>query len=125
MNITKVMCAIFVYLCIANSGKTLNKASMGKKEEEEQDPRESLRNFVIESKVRAFLARYRPMEAGKDADPDRIFGEQSLRKFFGAYTKTVGDPLAIYVDEYLEPAGFRMEVDEFGDEPVIKVMEKT
>ena len=96
---------------------------MSKDEQEELDPRESLRNFVIESKIWAFTAKFKPFvdDGSLDCVPDRIFNEQSLRKFFGAYPKTVGDPLVIYLDEYLADEGFRMEVDELGDEPVLKV----
>lgn len=96
---------------------------MSKEEQKELDPRESLRNFVIESKVRAFTAKFKPFvdDGSLDCVPDRIFNEQSLRKFFGAYPKTVGDPLVIYLDEYLAYEDFNMEVDELGDEPVLKV----
>lgn len=91
------------------------------KEEIEQDPRESLRNFVTEEKVRAFLRRYEPFEDNGIDYPDKTFSEQALRKFFGAYPKTLGDPLVIYIDEYLSPAGFSMDVDDLAGEPVIKV----
>lgn len=97
---------------------------MANKEAEERDPQENLVNFIILEKVNAFNRRYTPFVDNGDIGcaPDKIFNEQALRKFFGAYPKTLGDPLSIYVDNYLAPAGFHMEVDEFGDEPVIKVM---
>lgn len=97
---------------------------MANKEAEEHSPQESLENFVIVEKFNAFNRRYKPFVDNGDIGcaPDRIFNEQALRKFFGAYPKTLGDPLSIYVDGYLASAGFHMEVDEFGDEPVIKVM---
>lgn len=91
--------------------------------EEEQNPQDSLEDFIIEEKFRAFNRRYKPFtdDGSLDCAPDKIFNEQALRKFFGAYPKTIGDPLSIYVDGYLASAGFHMEVDEFSDEPVIKV----
>lgn len=97
--------------------------NMANNEAEEHNPQEALENFIIEEKFNAFNRRYKPFvdDGSLGCAPDKIFNEQALRKFFGAYPKTIGDPLSIYVDGYLASAGFLMEVDEYSDEPVIKV----
>lgn len=118
MYITIIINAFFQYLCY-----TKKQYTMANNETEDHSPQESLENFIIEEKFKAFNRRYKPFadDGTLGCAPDRIFNEQALRRFFGAYPKTVGDPLSIYVDGYLASAGFHMEVDEFVNEPVIKV----
>lgn len=90
--------------------------------EEMDDPLEQLRNFVITSKVRAFIDKYEPCDENDGVMADRVFDDATLRKFFNAYPKACGDPLMIYIDEHLAPAGFRFTVSEMtGEEPVILV----
>lgn len=93
---------------------------MSKKSEDEEikDPREALRNFVIEAKVYAFCSQFEPCNID---DADEIFTDDMLRKYFGAYPRTVGDPLTIYVDEHLSPIGFRMIHSRAIGEPVMPV----
>lgn len=96
--------------------------SKKKSEEEElQDPKEMLRNFVIESKVDAFMNTYLPCESEEDADD--VFDDKKLRKYFSAWQRSQGDPLSIYLDEYLIPNGFKMvSSDLTGDpEPILLV----
>ena len=87
--------------------------------EEEKDPRESLRAFVIEAKVSAFAYAYSP--ADSELDADEVFTDEKLRKYFNAYPRTTGDPLVLYIDEHLTPLGFRMSHSEALCEPVIYV----
>lgn len=95
---------------------------MAKKKEEEteeQDPLETLRMFVIQSKVTAFAYAYDPCD--NELEADEVFTDQKLRKYFNAYPKTAGDPLMIYVDEHLYPLGFRMMHSAALGEPAIFV----
>lgn len=95
-----------------------------KKEEEEiVDPYESLRAFVIESKVSAFAYQYEPCSSEDEAD--EAFTDEKLRKYFNAYPRPTGDPLVIYVDELLANLGFRMSHSFLLNEPVILVRIKT
>ena len=94
-----------------------------KDETEDQDSREALRNFVVTSKVSAFIDKYDPCGSLYEADAI-VLNEADLRKLFGAYIKTVGDPLVIYIDEFLAPAGYRMMVNDLTGEMVMCVREK-
>lgn len=78
-------------------------------QEEQRDPRESLIPFITEARVTAFLATYAPAASIEDAD--LIFNTTDLRKYFDAYPKTCGDPLSLYIDDYLFPGGFRLHTD--------------
>lgn len=89
-------------------------------DQEMDDPREALRNFVVESKVAAFVASYAP--APSEALADRCFTSNELRKYFDAYVKTVGDPLAVYVDDYLcRVHHFKFVTSALLGEPVLPV----
>ena len=93
---------------------------MIEQEQEPKDPREALRNFVTESKVRAFVETYAP--ANDATDSDRNFTTADLRKYFDAYAKTIGDPLSIYVDDWLVGVHhFRFVTSPVLDEPVMPV----
>lgn len=94
---------------------------MSKKKEEDMpdDPRESLRAFIIEAKVTAFAYAYKP--AFKEEDADEVFTDEKLRKYFNAYPRTTGDPLVLYIDEHLLPLGFRMSHSQLLGEPAIFV----
>ena len=90
--------------------------------EEPVDPRESLRAFVIESKVTAFAYQYEPCTSEEEAD--EVFTDEKLRKYFNAYPRTTGDPLVLYVDEFLANLGFRMSHSALLNEPAIFVHSK-
>lgn len=95
---------------------------MSKKKQEEQesqDPLESLRSFVIESKVTAFAYAYEP--CNNESEADEVFTDEKLRKYFNAYPRTTGDPLVLYVDEFLSNLGFRMSHSSLLNEPAIFV----
>ena len=96
--------------------------SKKKEEEEPQDPLESLRAFVIESKVTAFAYQYEPCTSEEEAD--EVFTDEKLRKYFNAYHRTTGDPLVLYVDEFLANLGFRMSHSSLLNEPAIFVRYK-
>lgn len=99
---------------------------MAKKDEEEQevqDPMEALRAFVMVEKVDAFKRAYEPCESELGYDVVAL-DDGALRKLFDAYPKTMGDPLAVYVDEYLVPGGFRMKVSELTGQMVMLVRKK-
>lgn len=87
--------------------------------EEPVDPRESLRAFVVESKVAAFAYQYEPCTHEEDAD--EVFTDEKLRKYFNAYPRTTGDPLVLYVDEFLANLCFRMSHSSLLNEPAIFV----
>lgn len=91
-------------------------------EEEEKDPRESLRAFVIEAKVSAFAYAYEPVNSEEEAD--EVFTDEKLRKYFNAYPRTTGDPLVLYVDDHLLSLGFRMAHSQLLGEPAIFVKNK-
>lgn len=95
-----------------------------KKTEEEEllDPYESLRAFVIESKVTAFAYQYEPCTSEEESD--EVFTDEKLRKYFNAYPRPTGDPLVLYVDEFLGNLGFRMSHSSLLNEPAIFVKVK-
>lgn len=90
--------------------------------EEPVDPRESLRAFVIESKVTAFAYQYEPCNSEDEAD--EVFTDEKLRKYFNVYPRTTGDPLVLYIDEFLASLGFRMSHSSILGEPAIFVRNK-
>lgn len=87
--------------------------------EEPVDPRESLRAFVVESKVAAFAYQYDP--CSREDEADEVFTDEKLRKYFNAYPRPTGDPLVLYVDEFLNNLGFRMSHSALLNEPAIFV----
>lgn len=87
-------------------------------EDESKDPKEALRAYVIEGKVYAFVTRYEPCD--DEFEADEAFTDSTLRKWFNAYPKTVGDPLTLYMDE-LAAHGFRMVASAILGEPVLPV----
>lgn len=80
-----------------------------KDQEEQRDPRESLLPFITEARVNAFLDTYAPAYSIEVAD--LTFNTSELRKYFDAYVKTCGDPLSMYIDDYLTPNGFQLKTD--------------
>ena len=94
-----------------------------KDEAEEQDTREALRNFVVNAKVSAFIDKYDPCNSLYEENAI-VLNESDLRKLFGAYVKTVGDPLVIYIDEFFAPGGYKMMVNDLTGEMVMCVREK-
>ncbi len=76
----------------------------------------SLRDFIIEEKVRAFQHDYEPCD---EFDPGaEMFDDGRLREYFKAYVCGLGDPLALYVED-LKLAGFRMATSVATNEPAI------
>lgn len=95
---------------------------MSKKEEElPVDPYESLRAFVVEAKVSAFAYAFEPC---REDEADETFTDEKLRKYFNAYPRPTGDPLVLYVDEFLTNLGFRMTHSSILGEPAIFVKSK-
>lgn len=81
----------------------------------------SLRDFVIESKVQAFVAAYRPAD---EFTPGAVaFTDARLRETLKAYVCGLGDPLKLYIED-LKLAGFRMTMSIVTQEPTIFVTEK-
>lgn len=91
-------------------------------ETEEKDPRESLRAFVIESKITAFAYAYEP--CSDEMMADEVFTDEKLRKYFNAYPRPTGDPLVLYLDDFLNNLGFRMSHSSLLNEPAIFVRYK-
>lgn len=92
---------------------------MGKKDERmmeiSKQAQVTLRDFVIQSKIKAFCDQYAPQDHWtEDCD---IFTDYQLRTYFKAVVCPLGDPLSLYLQE-LEMRGFKMRNDECG-EPVI------
>lgn len=99
---------------------------MAKNDEEleVQDPMEALRAFVMVEKVNAFVRAYEPWESELGSWDVEALDEGALRKLFDAYPKTMGDPLAVYVDEYLTAKGFKMSVSELTGQLVMIVRKR-
>jgi len=76
----------------------------------------SLRDFVVEQKVSAFVSGYAPCKEG-DSGYEQ-FDDARLREIFKAYVCGLGDPLKLYLDD-LQMAGFRMECSMLTGEPCI------
>lgn len=95
-------------------------------EDQPQDPRQTLRDlYVFASKVDAFTASFQPASLDGPFDQEiRKFADADLRRYFNAYPNKCGDPLVIYVDEYLIPRGFSFQTSPFDAEPVIVVTPK-
>lgn len=90
-----------------------------KNNEEEKDPREDLHNYVSTAKFAAFTKRYEPCNDPDKAD--KTFTDSELRKYFNAYRVPAGDPLVMYLDELLYPAGYELVDDGILGEPVLCV----
>ena len=78
----------------------------------------SLRDFVVEEKVAAFVRGYMPC---KEGDPGyEQFDDARLREVFKAYVCGLGDPLNLYIEDLkmAEPP-FRMEISMATGEPCI------
>lgn len=76
----------------------------------------SLRDFVVEQKIKAFIHGYAPCSEG---DPGyEQFDDARLREVFKAYVCSLGDPLKLYIDD-LAMAGFKMECSMLTGEPCI------
>lgn len=78
----------------------------------------SLQDFVIPSKIHAFLEEYKPLPEWQEGCD--TFTDYQLRSYFKAVVCPLGDPLALYLAE-LEAVGFKMRNDVCG-EPVIYAM---
>ena len=76
----------------------------------------SLRDFIVPEKVSAFVRGYAPCSEGDDGYEQ--FDDARLREVFKAYVCTLGDPLALYVED-LKMAGFRMEISMATGDPCI------
>jgi hypothetical protein len=76
----------------------------------------SLRDFVVEQKISAFINGYAPCKEG-DTGYEQ-FDDARLREVFKAYVCGLGDPLRLYIDD-LEAAGFKMTCSLLTGEPCI------
>jgi hypothetical protein len=76
----------------------------------------SLRDFVVEQKISAFIHGYAPCKEG-DTGYEQ-FDDARLREVFKAYVCSLGDPLKLYLDD-LSMAGFQMTCSMLTGEPCI------
>ncbi|MBQ7683471.1 MAG: hypothetical protein IJT48_03185 [Bacteroidaceae bacterium] len=76
----------------------------------------SLRDFVVEQKISAFINGYAPCKEG-DTGYEQ-FDDARLREVFKAYVCGLGDPLKLYVED-LQTAGFQMTCSMLTGEPCI------
>lgn len=83
-------------------------------------PKVTINDFINESLVVAFCSAYLP--SNERTEYGEVFNEIRLRKYFHAYSMSLGDPLAVYI-ECLESNGFRMTTDITG-QPVMFVKHK-
>lgn len=82
----------------------------------------SLRDFVIPEKLQAFVRGYVPC---KEGDPGyEQFDDARLREVFKAYVCSLGDPLALYIED-LQMAGFQMVISMATGEPCIFARRKS
>ncbi len=77
-------------------------------------------DFVIPSKIQAFLEEYEPLPEWQEGCD--TFTDYQLRSYFKAVVCPLGDPLALYLQE-LANHNFKMKNDVCG-EPVIYAMPK-
>ena len=82
----------------------------------------SLRDFIVPAKVTAFVNGYVPCREGDDGYEQ--FDDARLREVFKAYVCSLGDPLALYIED-LQMAGFRMECSMVTGEPCIFARRKS
>lgn len=78
----------------------------------------SLRDFVVEEKVSAFVRGYVPCREG---DPGyEQFDDARLREVFKAYVCGLGDPLKLYIEDLrMANPPFQMECSMVTGEPCI------
>lgn len=76
----------------------------------------SLRDFIVPEKFSAFVRGYVPCNEGDDGYEQ--FDDARLREVFKAYVCTLGDPLALYMED-LKTAGFQMTISMATGEPCI------
>ena len=76
----------------------------------------SLRDFIVPAKVTAFVNGYVPCREGDDGYEQ--FDDARLREVFKAYVCSLGDPLALYIED-LQMAGFQMACSMVTGEPCI------
>ena len=76
----------------------------------------SLRDFIVPAKVSAFVHGYAPCSEGDDGYEQ--FDDARLREVFKAYVCSLGDPLALYIED-LQMAGFQMACSMVTGEPCI------
>lgn len=89
-------------------------------EEQEQEAKVSIDDFVSKHKVEAFCLSYIPSETESLAT--KVFNDAALRKYFQAFPRNIGDPLNVYLD-MLESKGYRMRTSIHG-EPALFVQER-
>jgi len=76
----------------------------------------SLRDFIVPAKVTAFVNGYVPCREGDDGYEQ--FDDARLREVFKAYVCSLGDPLALYIED-LQTAGFQMACSMVTGEPCV------
>lgn len=77
-------------------------------------------DFVVPAKINAFVNAYAPLD--RQEPGCEVFNDTDLRRFFKAYTCSLGDPLSVYVS-MLELYGYKMVVTLEG-EPAFCVRRK-
>ena len=84
----------------------------------------SLRDFIVPAKVSAFVNGYVPCREGDDGYEQ--FDDARLREVFKAYVCSLGDPLALYVED-LQAANppFVMTCSMVTGEPCVFARRKT
>ena len=82
----------------------------------------SLKDFVIQEKVQAFVNAYEPCQEGDMGC--EVFNDARLREFFKGYVLGLGDPMKLYIED-LKLAGFHMTVSAVSEEPCIFARRKT
>ena len=87
-----------------------------KKEMEQEEDKVSLRDFIVEQKISAFVRDYEPCNEGEDGYEQ--FDDARLREVFKAYVCGAGDPLKLYIND-LQMANFRMDISMATGEPCI------
>lgn len=85
-------------------------------ENESEEVKVSLEDFIVKEKVNAFIRDYEPCDEF-DAGAER-FSDAELRMYFKAYVTTLGDPLAIYIED-LKAANFKMKTSMVVTKPCI------
>lgn len=91
---------------------------------EEEGKGVSIDDFIITQKVDAFCGTYIPIEEEQAAD--EVFTDTKLRKYFQAYPRNIGDPLAGYLDMLTGKHGFKMQTSITGEPALfVKRLDKT
>lgn len=90
----------------------------------EEEKGVSISDFIITQKIDAFCSTYIHEEVEQTAD--EVFTDTKLRKYFQAYPRNIGDPLAGYLDMLTTKHGFKMQTSITGEPALfVKRLAKT